>query len=335
MKTCLNAAFTFLLLPPLFSGLTLARNKRQEAEDLWKRAQEISDIRANGSPPFRLRVSFKELGGTPQEGTYTETWVSHGEWRVEIEQGNFHRTEVGGRIKRWTLDSGQDGPEQKLVTWLGTVLQMPDLEALRKIKPVGDHEVEGVAARCVEGKDKSGDKLTFCFDKTTGALLLRQFPAVWSGHDLNGWCDLSDYQKFGNRMFPMKIRCREGSRPKLEAKVTELKALTSAPDARLFAPLVGAEENANCPSRVKPPIAVTTPDPDRPPTADPRGPVILWLTVREDGRPHNIRVVQSQGDLYDSAALRAVRQWRFKPAECGGEPVPVQINVLLTPMTFR
>jgi TonB family protein len=58
-----------------------------------------------------------------------------------------------------------------------------------------------------------------------------------------------------------------------------------------------------------------------------QGTVILWLIVDPDGKARNIRVERSIGMGLDEKAIEAVRQWRFKPAMKGNEPVAVQVNV--------
>lgn len=55
------------------------------------------------------------------------------------------------------------------------------------------------------------------------------------------------------------------------------------------------------------------------------GTVVLLLTVGIDGRVADIRVSRSSGsDRLDTAALSAVRKWRWAPTVRNGQPVPVQ-----------
>ncbi|GAB4364884.1 MAG: hypothetical protein Kow0060_22130 [Methylohalobius crimeensis] len=55
------------------------------------------------------------------------------------------------------------------------------------------------------------------------------------------------------------------------------------------------------------------------------GYVVLEFTVTETGQIKDPKIVESYpSDVFDRAALRAVRNWRFRPKEEGGKPVAVQ-----------
>lgn len=60
-----------------------------------------------------------------------------------------------------------------------------------------------------------------------------------------------------------------------------------------------------------------------------QGLVVLWAIVDENGRvvPESIRVQKSLGMGLDEEAVRAVQNWRFKPAERFGKPVPVAFAI--------
>jgi TonB family protein len=59
------------------------------------------------------------------------------------------------------------------------------------------------------------------------------------------------------------------------------------------------------------------------------GSVVLEVEVDENGRPRNIRVVQSLGLGLDEQAAAAVARWRFRPAMRAGRPAahPAVIEV--------
>lgn len=58
-----------------------------------------------------------------------------------------------------------------------------------------------------------------------------------------------------------------------------------------------------------------------------QGVVVLWAVVDETGRAQSIRVQKSLGLGLDEEAVRAVQNWRFKPAERFGKPVPVYMAI--------
>ena len=81
---------------------------------------------------------------------------------------------------------------------------------------------------------------------------------------------------------------------------------------------------------VSAPVCIYCPDPefsDEARKARYQGVVVLWAVVDEEGRPRDIRVSRSLGMGLDEQAIRAVQNWRFKPAERYGKPVPVYMNI--------
>ena len=76
--------------------------------------------------------------------------------------------------------------------------------------------------------------------------------------------------------------------------------------------------------------ASTAPDPvysEEARKAKYQGTVLLWAIVDASGRARKIRVVKSLGLGLDEEAVRAVQNWRFRPAERKGNPVPVYMNI--------
>lgn len=57
-----------------------------------------------------------------------------------------------------------------------------------------------------------------------------------------------------------------------------------------------------------------------------QGTVVLDLVVGSDGRPRDIRIVQSLPHGLSEQAVEAVRRWRFKPALKDGRPVAVAMR---------
>lgn len=78
------------------------------------------------------------------------------------------------------------------------------------------------------------------------------------------------------------------------------------------------------------------PPPDYPAAARRRrltGEVILSVQVTAAGLPQAVAVATSSGyTILDAAALEAVRQWRFVPAQSGGAPTAATV---LVPISFK
>ncbi len=55
-----------------------------------------------------------------------------------------------------------------------------------------------------------------------------------------------------------------------------------------------------------------------------RGMVVLYAVVRKDGGVDKIRVIRSLNPALDERAMDALKQWKFKPAQLGENPIEVQ-----------
>jgi TonB family protein len=79
---------------------------------------------------------------------------------------------------------------------------------------------------------------------------------------------------------------------------------------------------------VVPPRIVRRVEPRHPSDATERnGTVLLDAVIEDDGIPRVVRVVRSLSWEMDEAAIEALEQWRFSPAERDGEPVKVRMDV--------
>src|SRR4030042_2049882 len=89
------------------SALQARDDKRQAAEALLAKARELSDIRCEGCPPFRLvaRVRFSLPNVVQSDGEYVLLWASHEQWREEMRFPDFTQQTYGSRLKVWRVRS--------------------------------------------------------------------------------------------------------------------------------------------------------------------------------------------------------------------------------------
>jgi TonB family protein len=310
----------------LLESTAVANNKQAEAAALVEHAKQLSDIRADGAHPFRLRLDFRIIkdDGRVMEGVYTEVWVSKSQWRRETALEDFRRIQIAAGRKSWIFDSSPVAPEH-----ITDIPLLFDTGRLRSEvwKLQRDREVEGTGAHCVENRSSTSTATwALCFDKVTGALIAESRPPLFGAGSGERVCLYSDYQKFGDQTFARSYNCTEGKRPSLTARIVELAAETPQ-DPTLFTPPEGAKESANCLSRTKPPAAVHTVEVIPPQKFDHSVVVVMSVVVGTDGLPRDLEVTSTPDRYFAEAALKAVRQWKFKPATCDGEPVETKIAV--------
>lgn len=323
------ARCTLILVLNLASLLSAAsaneKDKDNEAKALVQKASDLSDIRKEGAPPFRLKANliFTNDDGSVVQGAYTQLWVSNAQWRKEMVLGDFRRTQVAMGRKLWTLDSSSTVPNR--IADLETSFELWTLHLNPwKIDKFEDQQVDGIAARCFRTKSEMWGVSEICFDKTSGALLAKIDPVRVKNKTVHGTCIYRDYQRFGDRLVATSYQRFEDKKVRVEAKLTEL-SMRPELDQTLFAPLSGGTESAHCLSNRQPPTVIQSPSALPPRKGDEM--VTLSLLVGADGSPREVQVIGSVDNDYDGAALEAVRRWRFKPASCEGQPIETKIEV--------
>jgi TonB family protein len=78
------------------------------------------------------------------------------------------------------------------------------------------------------------------------------------------------------------------------------------------------------------PVPLRKVDPKYPPelrTGHVEGEVILYAVIRKDGSVDSIQLVHSVDPGLDTNAIQALAQWKFRPAQKGGEPVELEAVV--------
>jgi TonB family protein len=329
--------YSALLLASLILTTSLASStdkKQEEGKALMNRAKQLSDIRADGAPAFTFRASIKVIGtdSVTSEGTYTETWVSREKWRSETVLGSFRRVLVVNGNKRCISKNSSPTPEG--LSEVGFSMDAPYFTpGWWKIGKIEDKETNSMSMRCLESEPYPlGGGTSVCFDKTSGLVAARRYAGL-PDPQLDRTCTYSDYQKFGDKLFPWVIRCAEKQRIVFETSVAEPKAEPSS-DPALFAPLADAKESVNCHGMPNPPVAIYQPSPEPPRRENPPHPVVLSISVGVDGIPSDPKVVQSIDSAFDSAAVQAVKGWRFKLATCDGQPIVTAIRVEIVFRSF-
>lgn len=95
----------------------------------------------------------------------------------------------------------------------------------------------------------------------------------------------------------------------------------------------GGEEPLRVGGEVKAPILQQKVDPTYPEAARKarmEGVVILEAIITASGSVEDVRVLKSVNPLLDASAVRAVQQWRYKPATLNGRAVRVYLTVTVT-----
>jgi len=91
-------------------------------------------------------------------------------------------------------------------------------------------------------------------------------------------------------------------------------------------------------SRTTPPHAIYSPNPDytaRARMAGVQGLVGLQLTVTEEGKAEDVKVIKTLDPGLDANAVRTVRTWKFHPATKNGQPTAVQIKVMVSFQLYK
>jgi TonB family protein len=88
-----------------------------------------------------------------------------------------------------------------------------------------------------------------------------------------------------------------------------------------------------CEHEVTAPVLINRVEPEYPEDARKgglEGRVVLEAIIAKDGSVEDARVLKSATYSLDQFAIKALHQWRYKPALCGDRPVRVYLTVTVT-----
>ena len=81
------------------------------------------------------------------------------------------------------------------------------------------------------------------------------------------------------------------------------------------------------------PVGVSTPKPKYPPAllgSHMAGTAVTEGIVSTDGKVDYARVMKTNDPEFGKAAMEVFKRYRFKPATCGGKPVPAFVSIMHT-----
>lgn len=257
------------------------------------------------------------------EGEYLETWASPRQWRREVTLGDDNFIQVADATDEkhsWVVEP------RTHFGFANQILDLAELEDLREEsanpKKMFSVTKDGLQLTGLESKgDEYGGEKIACFDAGTGSL----HSVEGSSHGPTWRRDYLQYGPVGTNSFPRSIKSESSDGDSLELTVTKL---LSEPqyDAATFSRPENSEHRPGC-ARPEPPRVLREPDPEYPRGQFGAPVVVVQMIVETDGRPRDLNVLKSQGQAFDTAAINAVRNWIFKPATCGGEALPVTVNI--------
>jgi len=334
-------------IPSIAAQSKTALPSKEEAKALLDKAFDQTNLRADGAPPFHIRVRVKSYGpkGEAIDGTYELWWAAENRWHQEVSWGgppivtvasNSHFSVLGNdTYLRDTLRI-----ENVLKFW--PTFYTPNQKAILQIKS-GD--LDGAHLACVRdyALPAPGANLhiaasvtltprnvlpdqTICFDPATGA------PVEIESGD-SRWL-YGEYADMGPKRFPREIHELADKKPLIDAHVELLEPFDKS-HFETFIPPVGAVSRNWCfdmtaPTPVYfggPPRDLAEQDRERHNVA-PRFPAgyedlgLIVFSVDESGHTTDVRAFLPGGQrgMKDSQK-HLLMQSTFKPASCGATPV--------------
>lgn len=311
-----------LVFASLIPGAALASKPKPQPKALMLRALKLTDIRTKGSPPFRLQgdVTIFHTRKGNIEGTYTLIWQSPEKWRETISLPGYTQVRLLDGNKMWRQRSSPIIPlqvfrVQHALNYADWLRPTPG----QRFKKVKSRKKKGIRQWCLINEKGFGGP-TLCFDSASGVLLrYANYPDSM---------ELSDYQGWGNKVFPRTIMLFTGSHRIAGINVIRLSSL-SQPHVGTFSPPAGATESPGC-QDPKPPRRLNGSEPRYPSLAKEdhiAGIVRVIAKIELDGKVHDATVEDSPDKIFNTPVLNAIQNWTLQPASCHGTPVPLETEI--------
>ncbi|MGH9561389.1 MAG: energy transducer TonB [Terracidiphilus sp.] len=306
------------------------KDDQADLRKLFERAQNIGDIRAAGSPGFRMMgdVRLWVKKGTPMQGKYLLIWRPDGNWREELRFNGYKRVRVGNEKQFWQVRSTET--ENAQIFGFDEVMNLErglKIEEGDKLKRLPNGKIDGVVADCVRHATAGSLPRTYCFSSSSGELLGSR-----TGSDSMdvpwrvAWEEYSEFQQWAGKGFPRLLRGFNGKQLVVEVRLDEITPLPQLPldyfrppnDATIWGHCTGGEMWKLKHSKVP-----EYPSSER--NQGRQGMVSLYARIEDDGHVSNLRLVNSPDPILGQSAEEAISQWRYeKTAGCLNSTGPAE-----------
>lgn len=325
----LRKSLLLLLVVGMMLGIGSAGEKPDPAVDNLLKALHQTAIWQGG--PVLLDAKFRVLASksNPEINMeYIVNWQNPDKWRAEWKGGGYSRIAVANEGKLYTASS-RTNPVPRLLQFeeaMQTVSGVGPMQMVAPIeKPIATKvkvtapRIDGVTMRCVERLEY---EQSLCYEPVS--LRIMQAQSVTGLFDTARY---TDYQSFGDRVFPRTITIYDGTNPVMEATITlsrnveaDAKLYLPPPDSvvRDFPACVEPWKDGSLAKLIK---QVPPRYPDEEYKMVHTGTVWLYVTIDKDGSVGDVKVIASAGPNFDPAAETAVRAWKYTPMMRCGQPV--------------
>ena len=306
------------------------------AESLLAEARKLQNVWTDGTPPVKVRTEIAILDATGKSvpGQYVVTWISPSRWKEELEIATYKRIRVHDSKGYWQKSTQSFQPEIifQLDSMLNfdTVLRIGTKQSLGKVKT---RNKDGVRQKCTEVKWNTGTERILCFDGANSTLLTTEYPTSENQHSPDiSKVEYSSFSKLGDKYIPYQVRAFRDRTAVVTAKVTDITPITES-DPASFTPLANSEFWPQCDDMQSPELANRVPPiyPTKARFNGEQGRVVFYAVIETDGTLSQLTLIQRATPALESAALDAVRQWRYKPAACSSVPIRVETSI---PVSF-
>jgi len=291
------------------------------AQQLLDSATKPADLFEHGTKPFELLIHVSAQLSTPTEGDLLIRWKAPDQWWSKVVLGSFQQITIRNGEEEYTLRNG-DITSVVIQDLFRLVPFRPNMWSPFRATKRRSKTLNGFASLCVEAvrANYKSDVHELCFDASYHTLLSDD----WHNFDKHRRQEFSNYADFKGARFPRTMQLALNGRLLIAAEVVRLQF--AAFDPALLIPPEGAIARRNCPN-LKTAVILKRVWPDYGLVGHPKGEVRLSVTVLPDGSVSDARVLGSGGRVIDPPALAALKQWKFKPAMCGDEPVTSDVEV--------
>ena len=325
MNKWLLLVVTGALILPLLS----ASDTSEQQEAIRRMEQAVSKTNIFELPSFQLKASVQiDNQGRPLDGYYQLLWNGPEQWREEINFPGYTEVQVGGKgtvaIHRSTgfiplriyelhaaLGFGSNAPgSESGGFWSFSQLGLAPKDIVRKTRSRKEH---GEKLTCVEIENELKHSYEMCVSDSMGTPLRSS-----SYHD-------DDFQPVGGKVFPRFLSFAVKGKTVAKVNVSELIAPAQFPP-NSFTPPAGVAPQAGCMNPL-PIRLVKRVMPEYPRSAREQhvqGLVALDVWISVEGVPRIGQTVANPSVELQKSSTDAITGWRYEPAKCNGQPVPIE-----------